>query len=86
MRECRPPLKQSFSKTVPLADVNPIPRRGGGYMPPYHSNPFLAEIHDRGGYKYTQILNFVIIEHLILVSGQKNFLRHVGGRQGQLGS
>ena len=45
-----------------------------------------AESHDRGGSKYTQNLSFVITEHLKLVSGEKIFLRRMGGCQSRLGS
>ena len=45
---------------------------GGIYAPPTIQIHFLAELHDRGGHKYTQNLSFVITEHLKLVSGQKD--------------
>ena len=55
--------------------INPIPRaraRGGGiYAPPTPFRQFSPDVLIRGGSNYT--LNFVITEHLNLVSGKKNF-------------
>ena len=61
--------------------VNPIPR---GL--PTTFRQFSLEVLIRGGSNYALNLSFVITEYLKLVSGQKNFLRRVVGRQSRLGS
>ena len=54
--------------------------------PPTTFWQFSPDILIRGGSNYTQNLSFIITEHVKLVSGQKIFLRRVGGRQSREGS
>ena len=46
---------------------------GGIYAHPTILTHFSAELHDQGGFKYTQNLSLVITKHIKLVPGQKDF-------------
>jgi len=56
------------------------------YVPPSTFRQFSLDVHIQGGSKYTLNLSFVITDHLKFVSGQKIFLRRMGGRQNRVGS
>ena len=58
-------------KQLDIDCMNPILRKGGvAHMAPYHSDPFFAESHGKGGSKYTQNLSFLITNYLKLLSSQ----------------
>ena len=58
----------------------------GIYASPTTFRQFSPDELIRGGSKYTKNLSFVIAEHLKLVSGKKNCLWRVVGRQSLVGS